>query len=148
MICAAPKLKERGATKRWGSFDRLCSRWLTSQWPLLIILYGSQPDLTQECYRWIWPQSAGCFPSSIATAFSCSGSVTPCDASLNIRSAIFAFVAGVRLATSICSTAASRTDRIVQTSSEPNLFVNFGYDNEFDIRTLPFAVSSNGIVSP
>ena len=52
---------------------------------------------------------AGCFPSSIATAFSCAGSVTPSDAARRIRCAIFALVAGVRLLISIWSTAESRT---------------------------------------
>jgi hypothetical protein len=59
--------------------------------------------------------------------------VIPSDAARRIRSAIFAFVAGVRLAASIWSTAESRTDRIVHTSSGANWDGdNFG---DCDFRT-------------
>jgi hypothetical protein len=54
-----------------------------------------------------------------------------------MRSAIFDFVAGVRLATSIRSTAESRTDRIVETNSGLNSDgVSFGDVDDFRIGTL------------
>ena len=85
-------------------------------------------------------QSAGCFPSSIATAVRCLGSVTPSDAALSILSAIFAFVAVVRLATSIWSTAASKTDFSVDTNSgSKSIGDSFGDDGDFRIKALLFA---------
>ena len=60
-------------------------------------------------------------------------SVTPSDAARRIRCAIFALVAGVRWPISIWSTAASSADRIVETSSGSNLFVDTA-ENEFGIR--------------
>jgi hypothetical protein len=53
-----------------------------------------------------------------------------------MRSAIFALVAGVRLPISICSTAESRTERIVETNSGSNFAGdNFGDGDNFRIWT-------------
>src|SRR5450631_4313094 len=61
-------------------------------------------------------------------------SVTPSDAARRIRSAIFAFVAGVRLATAICSTATSRTNRIVEINSGSK-FDGISFDDDDDFST-------------
>jgi hypothetical protein len=85
-------------------------------------------------------QSAGCIPSSTATAVNWIGSVTPSDAARRIRSAIFAFVAGVRLATAICSTATSSTDRIVKINSGSKFDgASFGDDDNFRTGNLLLA---------
>jgi hypothetical protein len=69
-----------------------------------------------------------------------SRSVTPSDAARRIRSAIFAFVAGVRLATAICSTATSRTDRIFEINSGSKFdAASFGDDGDFSTGNLLLA---------
>jgi cold shock protein len=57
-----------------------------------------------------------------------------------IRSAIFAFVAGVRLATAICSTATSRTNRIFEINSGSKFDgASFGDDDDLSTGNLLLA---------
>jgi hypothetical protein len=52
----------------------------------------------------------------------------------------FAFVAGVRLATAICSTATSRTNRIVEINSGSKFDgISFGDDDDFSTGNLLLA---------
>jgi hypothetical protein len=82
------------------------------------------------------PHSAGCIPSATATAVNSTGSLSPSDAARKIRSAIFAFVAGVRLATLMRLTASSRTDRNVKINSGSNSDgETFAGDNFLIIKT-------------
>jgi hypothetical protein len=63
--------------------------------------------------------------------------VIPSDAARRILSAIFALVAGVLLPTSICATADSRTERMIETNSGPNFVSgNFGNGEHFRIKIL------------
>jgi len=57
-----------------------------------------------------------------------------------MRSAIFAFVADVRLATAICSTATSGTNRIVEINSGSKFDgISFGDDDDFSTGNLLLA---------
>ena len=93
--------------------------------PIRAPVWATEPDLVNYvgvCWALFRGHSAGTRPSSMAALISACKSVTPSEAVLMIRCAIFALVAGVRCDQSMRSTAVFSADLMIITSSG----LNFG----------------------